>query len=240
MEKDITISDIAIHAKSKKEVYHVLTVEGGLYLPPIIDANKNYIQNIMRGFKKFLYSKNIKVVKAPHIDKLSIKEIIAWGRENTDIDSYLPTYSYDKYPNRDWLCNVLNTIAYDKFQTLIMDALKSRERKLVMKSKLNVVAIPEIIKIFAKSQNVSISKGKSHFLMRDCQLGRKRKHPDEEMKDEVNQSAKVNELQKTIKSLEFKIDEYEKRQDDLLSDRGKLVKLYEEGYIDSDGEHIER
>ena len=78
MEKDITISDIAIHAKSKKEVYHVLTVEGGLYLPPIIDANKNYIQNIMRGFKKFLYSKNIKVVKAPHIDKLSIKEIIAW------------------------------------------------------------------------------------------------------------------------------------------------------------------
>ena len=54
--------------------------------------------------------------------------------------------------------------------------------------------------------------------MRDCELERKHKHPDEEMKDEVNQSAKANELQKTIKSLEFKIDEYEKRQDDLLSD----------------------
>ena len=106
MEKDITISDITIHAKNKKEVYHVLTVEWELYLPPIIDANKNYIQNIMRGFKKFLYSKNIKVVKAPRIDKLSIKEIIVWGRGNTDINSYLPTYSYDKYSNKDWLCNV--------------------------------------------------------------------------------------------------------------------------------------
>ena len=68
-----------------------------------------------------------------------------------------------------------------------------------MKSKLNVVAIPEIIKNFAKSQNVYISKGKSHFLMRDCQLRRKRNHPDEEMKHEVNQSAKVNELQKKNK-----------------------------------------
>ena len=36
---------------------------------------------------------------------------------------------------------------------------------------------------------------------------------------------------KKIKSLEFKIDEYERRQDDLLSDREKLVKLYEEGYM---------
>ena len=63
MVKDITISDIVIHAKSKKEVYHVLTVEGGLYLPPIIDANKNYIQNIMRGFKKFCTLKILKLSK---------------------------------------------------------------------------------------------------------------------------------------------------------------------------------
>ena len=51
-----------------------------------------------------------------------------------------------------------------------------------MKSWLNVVAIPDIISIFSKSQNVSISKGKSHFLMRDYQVERKRKHPDEKWK----------------------------------------------------------
>ena len=56
MEKDITISDIDILAKSKKEIYHVLTAEGGLYLPPIMDSNNKYIQNIIRGLKKFLYS----------------------------------------------------------------------------------------------------------------------------------------------------------------------------------------
>ena len=77
MEKEITISDIAIRAKNKKEIFHVRTVEGSLYLPPINDSNKKYIQNIMKVLKKFLYAKNVKVVKTPHIKGLSIKEIIA-------------------------------------------------------------------------------------------------------------------------------------------------------------------
>ena len=127
MEKEITISDIAIHAKSKKEIFHVLTVEGGLYLPPINDSNKKYIQNIMKGLKKFLYAKNVKVVKTPHIKGLSIKEIIAWAKDNSDIDCYLPTYSYHKYPDRDWICYELNTIENQKFQKFINDALKDRQ-----------------------------------------------------------------------------------------------------------------
>ena len=240
MNKDITIEDIALHAKSKKEVYNVLSVEGGIYLPPIMDANRKYIQNIIRGFKKFLYTKNVKVVKVPQIDKLSIKEILNWGKENTEIEMYLPTYEYDKYPNRDWLCNVLNTLEYDKFQKLIKDSLKEREKMIVMKRGMNVVAIPEILNIFAKSNSVSLSKGKSHFLMRDLKSGRKRKHPDEEMKGVDDNDKKIEKMKSTIKSLEDKIDEYERNQNDLLNDRGKLVKLYEEGVIDSDGEYIEK
>ena len=89
MEKEITISDIALYAKNKKEVYDVWAIEGGIYLPPLMDANRKYVQNIIRGFKKFLYSKKIKVVKVPQIDQLSIKKLLEWGRENTEIESYL-------------------------------------------------------------------------------------------------------------------------------------------------------
>ena len=31
----------------------VLTVEGGLYLSPIMDANRNYIRVVIRGTKLF-------------------------------------------------------------------------------------------------------------------------------------------------------------------------------------------
>ena len=225
MEKEITINDIEIHVKSKKEIYHVLTVEGGLYLPLMMDANKRYIQDIMHGIKKFIYAKNVSIVKVLQIGNLSIKALLIWARENTSIESYLHSYDYEKYPNRDWLWNILNTIAYDKFQKLIKDALKEREKMIVMKSRMRVETIPEIIIIFAKSQNVSVSKGKSHFLMREYQRDRKRKHPDEESKEDNQQLKKIEALNLNIASLEQKIDEYDKREDDLLIDRGKLAKL---------------
>ena len=59
------------------------------------------------------------------------------------------------------------------------------------------------------------------------------------MKEDINYYKKLDKLKSTIKSFEFKIDEYEKSQDKILADWGKLVKFYEEGVIDSDGEHIE-
>ena len=193
----------------------------------------------MRGFKKFLYAKNVKFVIVPLIKGLSIKEIIVWAKDNSDFDCYLPTYSYHKYSDKDWIYNVLNSIEIKKFQKLNSEALKSREKFIVMKSRLNVAAILEIISILSKSQNVSVSKGKSHFLMRDCNVGIKCKNPDEEMKEDLNHSKKIDELKTTINALEFKIYEYEKNQDELLADRGKLVRLYKEGVIDSDGEYVE-
>ena len=240
MDKEITISDIALHAKSKKEVYDVLAIERGIYLSSLMDANRKYVQNIIRGLKKFLYSKNIKVAKVSQIGQLSIKRLLEWERENTEIENYLPTYDYDKFPNREWLCNVLSTLNYEGFQNLIKSSLKEREKTMVMKRKMNVVAIPEIIRIFAKSQSVSISKEKSHYLMRDARRDLKRKHPEEEMKVDEKYDRNVEKIQSKILSLEEKINEYETNQNDLLNDRGKLVKLYEEGVINSDGEYIKR
>ena len=83
---------------------------------------------------------------------------------------------------------------------------------------------------------MSVSKGKSHFLMRGDQGYWKRKHPDEEMKVDNDQKKMIDELSHKITSLEEKINDYAKNEHELLLDREKLVKLYQEGVIDSDGE----
>ena len=75
MEKALTINEVAIKARSKKEFYSVLSAEGGIYLPPIMDANSSYFKDIVTGNKKFLYSKN-KVVKVPQIKRLYITDIL--------------------------------------------------------------------------------------------------------------------------------------------------------------------
>ena len=86
MHKDIKPNDIALYAKSKREVNHVLTIERDIYLFPMVDANIKYMQNIMSGHKKFLYGKSIKAVKVPHIEQLSIKDLLNWRIGSTYID----------------------------------------------------------------------------------------------------------------------------------------------------------
>ena len=41
------------------EIYYVLKIDGGIYLPTVMDANNKYVQNVM-WLNQFRYSKNIK------------------------------------------------------------------------------------------------------------------------------------------------------------------------------------
>ena len=42
----ITLNDISINAKSKREVYNALTVELEFYLSPLTDSNKQYLRGL--------------------------------------------------------------------------------------------------------------------------------------------------------------------------------------------------
>ena len=139
MEKraSITISDIAIKARSKKEVYNVLTVEGELYLPPIADTTQKYLKEILTGKKKYLLCKDVKVAKVPHTEKLRIRDILAFASKHIEIQSYIPEYEYNKQPHRDWLCNVINSLIPDKFKAFISQALNEKEKMLVMQKRMN-------------------------------------------------------------------------------------------------------
>ena len=86
-------------------------------------------------------------------------------------------------------------------------------------------------KLFAYSQNHKMYlflKENLIFWMRDYNIRIKRKNLDEEMKEDINHNKKINELKTTLKSHEFKIEEYERNQHKLQAEREKLVKLYEE------------
>ena len=43
--------EFGIVSQSKREVYDILTVEGGYYLPSIEQANANYISDVLSGDK---------------------------------------------------------------------------------------------------------------------------------------------------------------------------------------------
>ena len=55
-----------------------------------------------------------------HIKFLSIKDILKFARENSNIDDYLPTYNITKHTNCDWLWNVVNTIVNSQFEKFVI------------------------------------------------------------------------------------------------------------------------
>ena len=126
--KEITLSDLSLKAKSKKEIYMVLTVEGGLYLSPIMDANRNYIRVVINGTKLFVYLKNVKWTKAPQIEILDLKSILKFGRDNANIDQSISTQNF-----RTEIGSVINTVVYDEFQLFIKNAMKNRENSWLWK-----------------------------------------------------------------------------------------------------------
>jgi hypothetical protein len=52
MEKeDLTVNEMALRARSKKEMYQFLQVEGEIYLPPSSQVNWDYVADILSGEK---------------------------------------------------------------------------------------------------------------------------------------------------------------------------------------------
>ena len=68
--QDFTINDIGVKCRSKREVYTVLSSEGGIFLPPISDATQKYLRAIMLGDKDHVKCSEVKVIRVPHLEGL--------------------------------------------------------------------------------------------------------------------------------------------------------------------------
>ena len=149
--------------------------------------------------KKFLYSKDVNESKFHTSNPWAFKIYIILQKENTDIESYLPNYDYDKFSNRDWLCNIINTIANKKFCSFISEAMDKWEKMWIMNRGLKVEAIPEIVSIFSYSKNVSVMNGRTHFLIRKGRHHGKKFLQDREMQDAEEEKENISRLTDKIK-----------------------------------------
>ena len=50
----ISVRQISIRVRSKKEMYRLLQLEADVYLPPIQQANRRFIADIVSGKKKVI------------------------------------------------------------------------------------------------------------------------------------------------------------------------------------------
>ena len=207
---EIAVSHIGTKCRPKKEVYYLLSTEGGYYLPPLVDAHYKYISQILMGDKKAMKWKDIKVCTVPHLKGLTIADLLQFARNHVQIDDYIPSYEYSKNPNRDWICNIINTACQAEFQKFIEQKIFERSKHVITKKSMNVKVLQEFCNIFESVKNISTEKRHSHFLIKTTGK-RKWENVKNEDAEQLRVTAKDNKLLKEkITKMQERIDAYEK------------------------------
>ena len=73
----------------------------------------------MRGEKLYVKTNKVVVVNVPQYEGLRVRDLLRFVGSKFDIDKYLPDYEYHKEPNREWLCNLLNTLVQKEFNEFV-------------------------------------------------------------------------------------------------------------------------
>lgn len=72
----------------------------------------------------------MKVSAVPHIDGLTVEDFIEFARDRPHLIRYLPDERDWVHMDRQWVCDVLNTLDYDGIQDKVKVAMKKRKDKL--------------------------------------------------------------------------------------------------------------
>ena len=63
---------------------------------------------------------------------LTIKDLIRFAKTHIDFYKFLPEYEYLKESNREWFCNLINTLIHKKFINLLTKRTKESNPKLLI------------------------------------------------------------------------------------------------------------
>ena len=125
VDNSFTIKVLSSKCKSKTELYNMLVRDGQLYLPKARGQSK-ILRDVMMGKKSYIKCDDVKVTKVPQYKGLTVKNILKFARDQMNIDKYIPEFDYPKEPNREWLCNIINTLLHDEFQKFILKIVEER------------------------------------------------------------------------------------------------------------------
>ena len=96
-------------------------------LPPMSHINKDFLRQVFKNEKKLLKKSEIRTVKVPQYDELSVKNLWKDLSKEEQFKIYFPDFKEgDKLPERQFFFDVLNTIFPDYLASIMQHASKQR------------------------------------------------------------------------------------------------------------------
>ena len=148
VDNEFTVADWIIKCKSKNELYNLLSREGKIFLPPAKDWTQKFMRELMHSEKRHIKLNKVRVIQVPQYEGLYVKDIIKFAKTKIRIEEYLPEFEYHKDPNRQWLCNLINSLIPEDFQDFIDNKVKLRRQSIIKQQNLKMIINPDFVNIF--------------------------------------------------------------------------------------------
>ena len=163
----ITAQELAAKAQSKREIYNFLAIDARAYLPDSTLVTIYFLKgkyrltpmtsrvDLVAGKKKFVPCNDVRYLFMPQYDNCSIKAVLEQAANYPEVEHFLPDAKEHHYLPRQWLINVVHTVAGDDFAQWATHQQDARNNKIAVDNNLMIEMDPMILKCFQDSKQVS-------------------------------------------------------------------------------------
>ena len=135
--------------------YHFLVVECHAYLAPLDCHTIYFLKQIINGQRKFLHCDKVQYLSVPQYEGLGVKQFLSEAAKYPQVAAYLPDQDDWRKLPRQWIINLIYTLAGKPFADWVLEHTEARNRKVVSEKKMAIDMDPEIMRAFQASTHVS-------------------------------------------------------------------------------------
>ena len=164
----VLTNDLRRFIRSKEDIYHILAVEGQMYVPPYDECSIEFLRDALAGRKLVIRNRDIAMVVVPKYKEFNLTSMYQSALSDQDLRQYLPepVGPKAKPPGRNWLFNVISTVKPDYFETALDECMKSRRDKAMLQDSKYVEMNESMYNLIMHSKHVSTAtRGKALSLL---------------------------------------------------------------------------
>jgi hypothetical protein len=180
----VLTNDLRRFIRSKEDIYHILAVEGQMYVPPYDECPIEFLRDALAGRKLVIRNRDIAMVVVPKYKEFSLTAMYQSALQDHDLRKYLPEPNGPKAkaPGRNWLFNVISTVKPDYFEAALDDCMKSRRDRAMLQDSKYVEMNESMFNLIMNSKHVSTAtRGKALSLLNKGSGKRSRADFEEDM-----------------------------------------------------------
>jgi hypothetical protein len=181
----MTAKEFAAKCKDKREIYHMLSHENGVYLSAYDTMTVWHMRDLASGTCQRIKGTDVCHLHVPQYEHLTVEHFLDFARRFPQVMMCLPVVEKEvKALPRQYIINIMYTVLGGQFSDWVDERVNARHDGVAEEGEMYIELDPEVAEIFRNSRAVSTNQGNSYNLMK---AGAKRRRSKQQILDDKRQ-----------------------------------------------------